>query len=106
MRHSRKRAGTRARCAYILRVSGCRRIWTQTGVASDRFEELGRRADQSALTLRRFALATERKPDTFRRGSASGSGDRPGLQNRWRAMRVVLGGFDSHALPPQPAKWN
>src|SRR5438876_8963359 len=34
------------------------------------------------------------------RGSASGSGDWPGLQNRWRALRGVLGGFDSHALPP------
>jgi hypothetical protein len=41
-----------------------------------------------------------RKPVKFPRGSASGSGDWPGLQNRWRALRGVLGGFDSHALPP------
>jgi len=47
-----------------------------------------------------FALARSKKPDTFPRGSASGSGDWPGLQNRWRALRGVLGGFDSHALPP------
>src|SRR4051812_45367450 len=47
-----------------------------------------------------FALDRCRKPVTFARGSASGSGDWPGLQNRWRALRGVLGGFDSHALPP------
>src|SRR3954465_10927308 len=53
----------------------------------------------SAPTLR-SSLDGRRTPARFRGGSASGSGDRPGLQNRWRAMRVVLGGFDSHALPP------
>src|SRR5205823_13198857 len=49
-----------------------------------------------------FWLAVDTKSATFRRGSASGSGDRPGLQNRWRALRGVFGGFDSHALPPLP----
>src|SRR5215470_14236820 len=47
-----------------------------------------------------FALVPERKADTFPRGSASLTGAGPGLQNRWRALRGVLGGFDSHALPP------
>jgi hypothetical protein len=28
------------------------------------------------------------------------SGDRPGLQNRWTAGYSVVGGFDSHSLPP------
>src|SRR3954466_3476144 len=48
----------------------------------------------------RFLLDRRSKAARFRLGSASGSGDWPGLQNRWRALRGVLGGFDSHALPP------
>ena len=33
-------------------------------------------------------------------GERKGPGGPPGLQNRCRAARAVLGGFDSHALPP------
>ena len=36
------------------------------------------------------------------------SGDRPGLQNRWTAGYSVVGGFNSHSLPPilpKKAKW-
>src|SRR5437660_9903312 len=47
-----------------------------------------------------FWLALRGKAGRFRRGSASLTGAGPGLQNRWRALRGVLGGFDSHALPP------
>src|SRR6266436_3576167 len=37
----------------------------------------------------------------FRQRSSEGAGPTgPRLQNRWRALRGVLGGFDSHALPP------
>src|SRR4051812_333019 len=65
---------------------------------------VGRTGPARARTRRhacpRFCLGGRGKPASFADGSASGSGDRPGLQNRWRAMRVVLGGFDSHALPP------
>src|SRR5205814_2386582 len=47
-----------------------------------------------------FPLVALRKPVSFRGGSASGSGGRPGLQNRWHVLRGAFGGFDSHALPP------
>src|SRR5438067_2259031 len=44
------------------------------------------------------------EPAKFHTGSASLTGAGPGLQNRWRALRGVLGGFDSHALPPPTSR--
>src|SRR3954471_14924339 len=65
---------------------------------------VGRTGPARARTRRhvcpRFCLGGRGKPASFADGSASGSGDRPGLQNRWHVLRGMFGGFDSHALPP------
>src|SRR3954449_6967384 len=65
---------------------------------------VGRTGPARARTRRhacpRFCVGGRGKPASFADGSASGSGDRPGLQNRWHVLRGMFGGFDSHALPP------
>ena len=111
------------RCAGLVPQAGLARRWwmrfsqgvfLRAGSARIRrlllgtrlLRKLPRGPESSASLLRcyycapHFLLGTQRFPARFRRGSAPGSGDWPGLQNRWRALRGVLGGFDSHALPP------
>src|SRR5271165_1764486 len=59
-------------------------------------------ANQSSHTSSSDSIVIRRK--TIRCRKRLGSGDPPGLQNRWSFL-TGDGVFDSHALPPNQASW-